>query len=117
MSLKKKCLVISIVVLMLFTLISFNLKVSATQLNLSDFEVGGGNNTDNEIPIEPATPTTPVNTNQSGNSNSNQNVNANVNEPEQLANTGAEDLPWVIIAICVVSAIFAYKKIKEYKNA
>ncbi len=121
MSLKKKSLIISIIVLMLFALITFNLKVSANDNSgYLDLTTRPDNeNTDDEIPVD--TPTTPAPTTQDGNGNNN-NGNSNVdgnntNEPGQLANTGLEDLPWAIIAVCAVSTVFAYKKIKEYKDA
>ena len=44
------------------------------------------------------------------------NSNASNNNPDQLADTGLEDWPWIIIAICAISTVFAYKKIKEYKE-
>ena len=69
---------------------------------------------------------TPTNTN-TNNTNSIEIVNtatqntANVannatNTPGQLADTGLEDLPYLLITLLVVSAIFAYKKIEEYKS-
>ena len=86
-------------------------------------------NTQNtQIPVNTTNTTQiPVNVNTSGsiqitNStlikdgevNTTNTTNTNTNNPTQLADTGLEDLPWVIIGICAVSAIFAYKKIKEY---
>lgn len=38
------------------------------------------------------------------------------NNPNELANTGLEDLPWLVIGVCVISVVFAYKKIKEYNS-
>lgn len=43
-------------------------------------------------------------------------VNTNTNTPGQLANTGLQDLPYLVITLLIISAIFAYKKIKEYKS-
>lgn len=43
-------------------------------------------------------------------------VDNNTNKSGQLANTGLEDLPYLLITILVISAIFAYKKIEEYKS-
>ena len=43
-------------------------------------------------------------------------ANNTTNTPGQLANTGLEDLPYLLITLLVVSAIFAYKKIEEYKS-
>ena len=47
----------------------------------------------------------------------NTNTTNNANKPGQLADTGLEDAPWLIIAICAVSTVFAYNKIREYKNS
>lgn len=43
-------------------------------------------------------------------------VNNTTNTPGQLADTGLEDLPYLVITLLVISAIFAYKKIEEYKS-
>lgn len=40
----------------------------------------------------------------------------NATSNEQLANTGLEELPWLVIAILGVSAVYAYNKVREYKQ-
>lgn len=57
--------------------------------------------------------TTSTNTNTNTNTNA---VDNNTNKSGQLANTGLEDLPYLLITILAISAIFAYKKIEEYKS-
>lgn len=126
MSLKKKELVISIVLIVLFAIFCINVNVFATEgssapVNWQDY-VNSRNDTNENYENVP-TNQAPVDTNKdetvipTNNANNNSNVsNANVNNTSgNLANTGLADAPWVIIAICVISAAFAYKKVKEYK--
>ena len=133
MNLKKKELIVSIVLIIVFLVIGFNISVLATNdgngiqnisMNFSNIQ----NTQNTQIPVNTTNTTQiPVNVNTSGsiqitNStlikdgevNTTNTTNTNTNNPTQLADTGLEDLPWVIIGICAVSAIFAYKKIKEY---
>ncbi len=42
------------------------------------------------------------------------NSNKTNTSKDVVPNTGLEDLPWVVIGIVALSAVFAYKKIKEY---
>lgn len=110
MELKKKELIISVIMVIAFLVVGFNLTVLATENN-GFLPFPSTNNTNNSIfeGIIPSNNTTDNNAN-----NTNNNTNANTNTPGQVPNTGLEDLPWVVIGICGVSAIFAYKKIKEY---
>lgn len=57
---------------------------------------------------------TNVNVNTNTNTNVNTNVNNNVNATNTIPNTGVSYSSLVIIAIAGISAIYAYKKIKEY---
>jgi len=54
-----------------------------------------------------------TNTNNNVNSNNNATNNANKNE---LPDTGLDTPSIAIVVICVVSAIYAYKKIRDYNN-
>lgn len=104
MKLNKMKLIISVIAIIAFLSISLNMNVWAAALTL---EIP---NTENNVSgdlIEVVDGTS----NQTVANNS----NTNTNTPGELANTGLEELPWVLIGVCVVSAIFAYRKIKEYK--
>ena len=118
MSLKKKLLIISIMFMVVFSFVAFNLKVSAisggTQLNWNDID-NDGDDESSRIPTDNSGNQTPID--NPGNSTNGNGTNNNANTPGQLANTGLEDLPWAIMVVCVVSTVFAYKKIKEYKDA
>lgn len=97
-------LIISVITIIAFLSIGLNMNVWAAALTL---EIP---NTENNVSgdlIEVVDGTS----NQTVANNS----NTNTNTPGELANTGLEELPWVLIGVCVVSAIFAYRKIKEYK--
>ena len=54
-----------------------------------------------------------ANNNANKNANANKNVNNNVTE---MPDTGVDYSVVTIIAICGVSAVYAYKKIRDYKN-
>lgn len=104
MKLNKMKLIISVIAIIAFLSISLNMNVWAAALTL---EIP---NTENNVSgdlIEVVDGTS----NQTVANNS----NTNTNTPGELANTGLEELPWLLIGVCVVSAIFAYRKIKEYK--
>lgn len=104
MKLNKMKLIISVITIIVFLSIGLNMNVWAAALTL---EIP---NTENNVSgdlIEVVDGTS----NQTVANNS----NTNTNTPGELANTGLEELPWVLIGVCVVSAIFAYRKIKEYR--
>lgn len=104
MKLNKMKLIISVITIIAFLSIGLNMNVWAAALTL---EIP---NTENNVSgdlIEVVDGTS----NQTVANNS----NTNTNTPGELANTGLEELPWVLIGVCVVSAIFAYRKIKEYR--
>lgn len=112
MNLTKKELVISIIMLVFFIIMGFNLTVFASNtsqtINVSTdtnnkavFNLSGDNQTEKDKENNVA--------------DVNKNVNKNNNNSsEKLADTGLDDLPWLVIGVCAVSAVFAYKKIKEY---
>lgn len=61
----------------------------------TEFEIIGGTNTNTNV-------------------NTNVNENVNVNATNTIPNTGVSYSSLVIIAVAGISAIYAYKKIKEY---
>lgn len=123
MKLGKKELIISIVMLIVFLVLGLNFSVFATNTGNNsltlNFNLSGNNNANNNIP---------VNNNATNNIEKDQerpnnttviptNRNANTNTAgKDVPNTGLEDAPWLVIAVCGVSAIFAFKKIKEYNE-
>ena len=121
MKLKKKELIISVIMLIVFLVAGLNLAVLATSDDGSQnilFPPANNSINNNLNIITPGNNTT--DDENTGNSINipikDGELNENTNTPTEVPNTGLEDLPWVIIGICAVSAIFAYKKIKEYKE-
>ncbi len=121
MKLKKKELIISVIMLIVFLVAGLNLAVLATSDDGSQnilFPPANNSLNNNLNIITPGNNTT--DDENTGNSINipikDGELNENTNTPTEVPNTGLEDLPWVIIGICAVSAIFAYKKIKEYKE-
>ena len=121
MKLKKKELIISVIMLIVFLVAGLNLAVLATSDDGSQnilFPPANNSLNNNLNIITPGNNTT--DDENTGNSINipikDGELNENTNTPTEVPNTGLEDLPWVIIGICDVSAIFAYKKIKEYKE-
>lgn len=117
MSLGKRELIISIVALVVFVVISINVVALATNtgnIQFNEWTSGSTNtNTNQTIDITNSIKDGETNISIPTNTNTNSNTNASGN----LANTGLEDeLPWLVIVLCGVSAIFAYKKIKDYNN-
>lgn len=115
MKIKKRELIISIIMIIAFIVMSFNISVQATSVNADPNRVTltiptNNTNTPNMIEVVDGTNSAqPTNTNASNNTNTN-------TAPTQLADTGLEDLPWLVIGLCVISAVFAYNKIREYKS-
>ena len=121
MRLGRKELIISIVMLIVFLVIGLNFSVFATNASIS-FNLAGNNSSNNTIPQN--------NTIQQNNTiekdqeipqnntviPTNNTTNTNNSSTKDVPNTGLEDTPWLIIAVCGVSAIFAFKKIKEYNQ-
>ena len=121
MKLNKKELIISVIMLIVFLVAGLNLAVLATSDDGSQnilFPPANNSLNNNLNIITPGNNTT--DDENTGNSINipikDGELNENTNTPTEVPNTGLEDLPWVIIGICAVSAIFAYKKIKEYKE-
>ncbi len=82
-----------------------------------------GNNT-NDTNIYGNNSNTNTNTNTNTNNNTNTNTNNNTNT-NRNANTNSSKLPQtgiqdytigIMIIICIASAIYAYKKVKDYNN-
>lgn len=53
-------------------------------------------------------------TNKNVNNTINNSTNNSTNNANELPNTGINNPSIVIVAICLISAIYAYKKIKDY---
>lgn len=69
-----------------------------------------------EIP-EGENKNTNINTNINTNTNTNTNTNVNENRPATTPHAGLEDYSGLIfIAVFAVSAIYAYKKVREYNG-
>ena len=123
MNLKKKDLIVSVIMIVLFVV--FGLTVVSNATSSITYNWGSGNDTNSSSIINQISTNTntnisttntdsnisTVNTNSTSTNNNNNNNN---NNTSSMPYTGAEDLPWVIITICGISAVFAYKKIKEY---
>ena len=124
MKLRKKELIISVIMMIVFLIVGFNLAVLATSDDGSQNILfpPANNNINTPNIITPGNNTADEENNENTGNTINIPIkdgeigNANTNTPTEVPNTGLEDLPWVVIGICAVSAIFAYKKIKEYKE-
>lgn len=117
MKLNKNDLIISLIAMIIFICIGFTATVYATNngtQNMSWNFLGQNNSANNLIQVVETNNTTQNTIQYVSNNTTNTNV-AN-NNTNKVPNTGLEDLPWVVIGICAISAIFAYNKIKEYKN-
>ncbi len=125
MKLMKKELIISVIMMIVFVIVGFNLAVLATSNDDGSQNIlvpPANNNINTPNIITPGNNTADEENNENTGNTINIPIkdgeigNANTNTPTEVPNTGLEDLPWVVIGICAVSAIFAYKKIKEYKE-
>lgn len=124
MKLGKKELIISIVMLIVFIIIGLNFSVFATSTSINFNLAGNNSNNSNTIPqnnVIPQNNTIEKDQERPQNNtviptNNTTNTNTNNSSTKDVPNTGLEDAPWLIIAVCGVSAIFAYKKIKEYNQ-
>ena len=112
---KLKIAIISILVIGLMLLVPV---VNATSTNVNDLFSGTTNNA-----LENTNGLNDIESEKVDNGNVNQilslgnntnNVN-NTEKPGNLEKTGLENTSIVLIAICAVSAIYAYKKIRDYK--
>ena len=128
---KKELIVLTIVLLLLgFTLNQTYATNTITNANEILNLVSGGNtnNLTNENATQiPEGQNTNINTNKNININTNKNANVNRNatnkninnanaNKNELPDTGLESPSIVIVAICLISAVYAYKKIRDYKN-
>lgn len=88
--------------------------------------IGNNNKNTNSNSNIPEVSNTNTNTNTNKNTNSNKN-NANTNSNSKsnsnsnknvtaMPNTGVDYSVVAIIAVCGISAVYAYKKIRDYKN-
>ena len=125
MSKRKELIICLISVAVLLIAIATN--VFATEIDLSSL-VGNTENTENnyqEIGTVNNTNTdtnTNTNVNINTNTNTNTNINRTISENTNTTSNTKDGMPYtgvnysvvVIIAVCGVSAIYAYKKIKEY---
>ena len=57
-----------------------------------------------------------TNNNNNNNTNNTNNTNSNRNNTTKIPDTGVDYSVVFIIAICGISAIYAYKKIRDYNN-
>lgn len=106
-----KKIIVSIVILAVFTVVSLNMNALASTME-NPFETTFSNNiVDENVTTEGIES---VNTIKDGNKVEN-NV-ANNTTPDELANTGLEDLPYLVITLLIASAVFAYRKVKEYRQ-
>lgn len=124
------------IILISLLLIILSTEVFAAQTDLNLVLVGQDNGAQTVSPDDYAdaqtpevenkannTPTTPANNtvNNSINNKTNNTVNNtkvyNTNKTTDLPQTGIEDYNiGILLIICIASAIFAYRKINEYKN-
>ena len=108
---------------LLIILISLTLIVVSTSVFASDLVLGNGTTTLTGNEYENAQ-TPDVDNNTKGNISSNNTTNNvnnartyNTNNKTDLPQTGIEDYNiGILLIIYVISAIFAYKKINDYKN-
>lgn len=104
----KKVLVVALVAMVALLVLGVNV-LAATESGTLQIKPLVSNNTTNNTTNELA------GTNQSGQVILSNNTSNNVST-EKVPDTGLADLPWLaIIAVCAISAVFAFKKIKEYK--
>lgn len=101
-------LAISLVVLAITT----NVFATAGDL-FGALEGNNTNNTMNNIEVKDNTNTN-TNTNVNVNTNTNVKENTNASNAEEHADAGVDYSIVFIIAVCGISAIYAYKKIRDY---
>ena len=118
MNLKMRELIISVIMIGMFLVFGLTVVSNASSItyNWTDSNNSNSGSIINQISLTNTNTNTNTNENVSTvNTNTNiSNVSSNTNNSTSMPDTGLEDLPWVIIAICGISAIFAYRKIKEY---
>lgn len=102
-----KKLIIGLAVIVIFSIVGLNMNALA-----STVENPFGNTTFSGNVVDTDDSTNGI---EKVNTVKNDNNVANNTTPGELANTGLEDLPYLVIVLLVASAIFAYKKVKEYR--
>ena len=121
MSKMKKVIMVAMIVLISCALVVMSTTVKATDSTLDisgDLNISTGNATTANTTNENITPSM----NTTGNSDVIQPVTSNTTEgnstTDTLPQTGVtEDITVMfVIVVCTVSAIYAYKKIRDYKN-
>lgn len=111
MKVEKISLIITLVLIVAFIFAGVSYVFAADEKEEISFNTINSNNTNTNTNVNQ----NKANLIEVGNNSTTIKVNANKN-PNELAHTGTGDLPWVIMGICAVSAIFAFKKVKEYKE-
>lgn len=120
---------------MIIILISLVVIAISTNVYATGLVLGGNNNSGSGATISGSeynqwqniqadnNSNTNTNTNTNTNLNANKNTNSNntkvynTNNSKDLPQTGIEDYNiGILLIICVASAIFAYKKVNDYKN-
>lgn len=117
MSNVKKIVICILAISLVILAITTNVFATADDL----FGALAGNNTNNtmsNIEVKDNTNTN-VNVSANTNTNTNNNVNANINNTnasnaQEHADAGVDYSIVFIIAVCGISAIYAYKKIRDY---
>lgn len=112
-------------------IISILIIVISTEVLATGLVIGDGNNSqvspgEYENALKPDVENTSNGTNNGTNNSANNNTNNNANKNTKVYNTNnSSDLPQtgiedynigILLIICVASAIFAYKKVNDYKN-
>ena len=117
MNFKKKELIVTIIMLIVFVIIGLGLNAYASSPSVN-LVIGGNNSTSGLQIVQNTNSSTVENTNSSTSgtviTNTSTSTNTSNSTNTSMPYTGAGEMPWLIIAICAASAIFAYKKIKEY---
>lgn len=108
-------------IICIISIIALILAITTTVFATEDLNslMGNATNTENNDfqQIEDTTNNTnnnSANTNASATTTNNTNTNSNVNKTATIPYTGIDYSVLLIIAICGVSAVYAYKKIRDY---
>ena len=124
-------ILISVVLITVLTTNVFALNIENVISGEDNLTAITGNEYDNAQNVENAIEDTNDNTNTNTNTNNNTNNNTNTsknnttNNSVKKYNTNSKDLPQtgiedynvgILLIICIASAIFAYKKVSDYRN-
>lgn len=119
--LKSKKIVVLLVVL-LFLVVGIKTQVNATNTTLDLGNMLNSNSTTNDTANETTNETTNLTTNDTANTTGNEIVQPDTNKEQEAENdlpqTGVtEDITVMFfIIVCAIVAIYAYKKIRDYKS-